>query len=319
MRWLVTGANGFVGRALVRHLLAHGLPDGRTLTQLTVTDLALDEALVDPRLLRLPGDLTQANTWAEAFVVPLDGIFHLASVPGGTAEAQPALARAVNLNATHMLLDHCRAQVERNGVVPRLVFASTIAVYGTVLPPEVNDDTPAAPHMVYGAHKLMAETAVAHASRRGWLDGLSLRLPGIVVRPPAPTGQLSAFMSNFIRELSQGHSFQCPTSPGATTWASSLPNVIDNLLHAAVVDAARLPASRSLLLPTLRLSMMQLAEAIARACDVPAPALVSWSPDAHIEQLFGRFPPLCTDAAEYAGFASDGDGDTLVRRSLAFA
>lgn len=316
MRWLVTGANGFVGRALVRRLLSVGLPDGRALTQLAVTDLALDEALADPRLLRLPGDLTQPPTWAEAFASPLDGIFHLASVPGGTAEAQPVLARAVNLDATQALLDHGRAQVERGGGVPRLVFASSIAVYGAALPAAVDDHTPAAPHMVYGAHKLMGEIAVAHASRRGWLDGVSLRLPGILVRPPAPTGQLSAFMSDFIRELAQGRPFECPTSPGATTWASSLPSVVDNLLHAAVVDTARLPPSRSLLLPTLRFSMAELAEAIARVHGVPAPALVRWSPDERIEALFGRLPPLRTDAAERAGFASDGDGDTLVRRAL---
>lgn len=317
MRWLVTGANGFVGRALVRRLLSQGLPGGRALTQLAVTDFALDDGLADPRLLRLPGDLTQVTTWADAFAAPLDGIVHLASVPGGTAEAQPALARAVNLDATQALLDHCRAHVEGGGVAPRLVFASTIAVYGAALPAEVNDDTPAVPHMVYGAHKLMAEIAVAHASRRGWLDGVSLRLPGILVRPPAPTGQLSAFMSDLLRELSQGRAFTCPTGPGATTWASSIHNVLDNLLHAAAVPTASLPTSRSLLLPTLRFAMGDLVDAVEAVFGTPAKSLVQWAPDERIERLFGRFPALLTPAAEGAGFAHDGDLQTLVRRSLA--
>lgn len=316
MRWLVTGASGFVGRSLVRRLLNQGLPGGRHLTQLAVTDLAPDPDWTDQRLLRLPGDLTQTETWCEAFAQGLDGIFHLASVPGGIAEAQPAQARAVNLGATQALLDRCQAQVEAGGVVPRLVFASTIAVYGSPMPPVVTDDTPAAPHLVYGVHKLMAEIAIDHASRRGWIDGLSLRLPGVLARPPAPTGQLSAFLSNFIRELSQGRPFECPTSPAATTWASSLPNVVDNLLHAASVDRQQLEGSRTLLLPTLCVSMAEMADAVARAYGVPASGLLRWCPDERIENLFGRFPPLHAEAAQRAGFLSDGDSQTLVRRAI---
>jgi nucleoside-diphosphate-sugar epimerase len=316
MRWLVTGAGGFVGRALVRRLLSHGLPGGQPLTQLLVTDRSLGEQPQDPRLTRLPGDLTDSQTWAAAFAQPLHGVFHLASLPGGTAEAQPSLGRAVNLDATQALLDHGRAQAERAGEIPRFVFASTIGVYPPVLPPLVDDDTPAQPHMLYGLHKLTGELAVAHASRRGWVDGLSLRLPGVLARPPERTGQLSAFMSDFVRELAAGRAFDCPIAPTASIWASSLPNVIDNLLHAGTVDTSRLPASRSLLLPTQRLTMTELAQAIGRGYGVPAPSLVRWAPDERIEALFGRYPPLRTALAESAGFASDGHADTLARRAL---
>lgn len=319
MRWLVTGADGFVGRALVQRLLQRGLPGGRALTQLVVTDLRLDPPASDPRLLALPGDLTQASTWTEAFATPLDGIFHLASVPGGSAEEHPERARAVNLDATQLLLDHCRRQTERCGVLPRMVFASTIAVYGTDWPQAVDDDTPPSPYMLYGAQKLMAEIMLAHASQRRWVDSVSLRLPAILVRPPAPTGQRSAYLSNFIRELSQGRPFECPTSPEATSWACSLSNVIDNLLHAAVVDASLLPATRSLLLPAVRFSMAELAQAIARVQGLAAPVPVRWSPDESIESLFGRQPPLRTPAAERAGFVSDGDCDAMVRQALTSA
>ena len=316
MRWLVTGAGGFVGRALVRRLLGQGLPGGPAPTQLLVTDRALDGRPDDPRLVRRPGDLVDPATWSSAFDHPLHGVVHLASVPGGEAEARPVLARAVNLDATQALLDRCRAQAEGGGPVPRFVFASSIAVYPPQLPPEVTDDTPAQPHLLYGLHKLTGELAVAHASRRGWVDGVSLRLPGILARPPQRTGQLSAFMSDFVRELAAGRAFECPTSPTATIWASSLPNVIDNLLHAATVDTSRLPASRCLLLPTLRVDMAGLAAAIGRVHGVPAPALVRWAPDERTETLFGRYPPLCTPLAEGAGFAGDGHADTLARRAL---
>jgi nucleoside-diphosphate-sugar epimerase len=165
----------------------------------------------------------------------------------------------------------------------------------------------------------MAEVALAHASQRRWVDGVSLRLPAILVRPPAPTGQRSAYLSNFIRELSQGRAFECPTSPGATSWACSLTNVIDNLLHAAVVHASLLPATRSVLLPAVRFSMAELAQAIAHEQGFPAPLPVRWSPDEAIEAVFGRQPPLRTEAAERAGFASDGDCQALLRRALSAA
>ena len=316
MRWLVTGAGGFVGRALVRRLLTQGLPGGPAMTQVLVTDRSLGEQPEDPRLVCLPGDLTNAGTWAAAFAQPLHGIVHLASVPGGACETQPAVGRAVNLDATQALLDHCRAQAESGGGLVRFVFASTIGVYAPVLPPLVDDDTPAQPHMLYGLHKLSGELAVAHASRRGWIDGLSLRLPGILARPPERTGQLSAFMSDFVRELAAGRPFICPTAPEASIWASSLPNVIDNLLHAATLDTTRLPASRSLLLPTVRVTMAELAEAIGRVYAVPAPGLVRWKPEERIEALFGRYPPMHAALAEAAGFASDGDADTLARCAL---
>lgn len=316
MRWLVTGAGGFVGRALVRRLLVQGLPGGPAPAELLVTDLALDGLPDDPRLVRLPGDLVDPQSWAVAFDRPLHGVIHLASVPGGAAEAQPARARAVNLDATQALLDRGRAQAEGGGPVPRFVFASSIAVYPPQLPPVVTDDTRAQPQLLYGLHKLTGELAVAHASRRGWVDGVSLRLPGILARPPQRTGQLSAFMSDFVRELAAGRSFECPTSPAAAIWASSLPNVIDNLLHAAFLDTARLPPSRCLLLPTLRVDMAALAAAIGRVHGVPAQALVRWAPDEGIEALFGRYPPLQATLAEAMGFAGDGDADTLARRAL---
>ena len=316
MHVLITGAAGFVGRALAARLQRDASLGGRDITRLSLVDLGFGEiAPVDGFVHRHAGDLADVQ-WLDAALagVPVDAVFHLASIPGGTAEANYALARRVNLDATLDLLERGKAQVESGGAAPRFVFASSIAVFGE-MPDRVTDDTPPRPRLTYGAHKLVGEVLVEDFSRRGWVDGRSLRLPGVLARPPARTGQLSAFMSDIIRELSAGRPFVCPTSPGATTWASSLPNVIENLLHAGTLDALT-AERRTFTLPTTHFSMEQLVEAIARVRQVDAARLVQFKPDKNIETLFGRFPALDAAAAQRVGFRSDESLAKLVMQSL---
>lgn len=316
MHVLVTGAGGFVGRAIVAQLLRERAEGRRRLRALTLLDLAFGDAVRDPVECRIEGSIADAAVVARAFAEPVDLVFHLASIPGGTAEQQYRLARDVNLCGTLHLLEAAKAQVERGGAAPRFVFASSIAVFGAPMPAFVDDDTPARPAMTYGAQKLIGEVAIADFTRRGWCDGISLRLPGVLARPPQRTGQLSAFLSDILREPAAGRDFTCPMGRESTTWASSLPNVVDNLLHAAVVDAAALPASRALTLPTLQFSMAELVDALAAVHGAPVRERISFAPDPRIEALFGRFPPLRTPAADAAGFRHDGDLPTLVRRAV---
>ncbi|HSW20507.1 MAG TPA: NAD-dependent epimerase/dehydratase family protein [Ramlibacter sp.] len=231
------------------------------------------------------------------------------------AEQQYELARRVNLDATTVLLESGKAQVEAGGRVPVFVFASTIAVFGTMAA-LVTDETLPRPLLTYGAQKLIGETLVADFSRRGWVNGLSLRLPGVLARPPARTGQHSAFMSDIIRELAAGRPFTCPTAPHATTWASSLPCVVDNLVHAATGAVALPEPRRTLTLPTLHFSMEELVNAMAAVHGTGVKTLVRFEPNERIEALFGRFPPLETPAADALGFRADIDLTTLVRRAV---
>ncbi|WP_028311700.1 NAD-dependent epimerase/dehydratase family protein [Derxia gummosa] len=316
MHVLVTGAAGFVGRALVARLLA-GAPALPRIDRLTLIDLAFaDGDAGDPRVTRLAGSITDAALVTAAFAAPVDAIFHLASLPGGAAERDPLLGRAVNLDATLALLDAARAQ-SLAGRAPVFVFASTIAVLGAPLPAGgVDDATPCAPALSYGAHKLAAEVLAADAARRGWADVRSLRLPGIVARPPAPSGLLSAFTSDLIRELAAGRPFACPVPARATAWLMSVPCVVDNLLHAAAIDGARFGTARVCTLPALRLSFGELAAAVGAAWGTNAQALASWGEDAALEANFGRHPPLATPLADAAGFRHDGDAVTLARRAL---
>lgn len=317
MHVLITGANGFVGRALARRLADVGRLDGRSIDRLTLVDLALEGPLEADIVQPKAGDLADAP-WLRRVVAerPVDVVYHLASIPGGTAQQQYALARRVNLEATTTLLESGQAQVEAGRCVPVFVFASSIAVFGA-MPARVDDETPPRPVMTYGAQKLIGEVLVADFSRRGWIDGRSLRLPGVLARPPARTGQLSAFMSDIIRELAAGRPFVCPTSPGATTWATSLPCIVDQLLHAATVASERWPAARALTLPTQRFSMAELVDAVAEVHGSQARDLVRYQPDERIEALFGRFPPLDTAAADALGFRADADLPSLVRQALA--
>jgi D-erythronate 2-dehydrogenase len=316
MHVLITGANGFIGRALARRLAIEARLGNAAIDRLSLLDLAFDNPPGKPFVRHVAGDMADPGSLERSLGdEPVDVIFHLASIPGGAAERQYELARRVNLDATTALLERGRAQVEAGGLAPVFVFASTIAVFGA-MPALVTDQTLPRPLMTYGAQKLIGETLVADFSRRGWIDGRSLRLPGVLARPPAPTGQLSAFMSDIIRELAAGRPFICPTSPQATTWASSLPCVIDNLLHAGTTDAAALKGERTFTLPTLHFSMAELVDAIAQVHGVDAQALVRFAPDDRIEALFGRFPPLETAAANAAGFTRDGDLVELVRRGL---
>ncbi|MFT4267885.1 MAG: NAD-dependent epimerase/dehydratase family protein [Xenophilus sp.] len=311
-RVVVTGAQGFVGRALVERLLADGL-GGQPLTRLTLLDVAFGARHQDPRVVQFAGSIADADLRARACADPVDAVFHLASIPSGAAEKDYALGRAVNLDATLGLLETLRGQAR----APRFVFASTVAVYGEQLPPVVDEHTLPAPALSYGAHKLIGETLVADASRLGWVQGCSLRLPGVVARPDDGAGLMSAFMSQLFWKLRAGQPLTLPVSPAGAAWWISVGACVDNLLHAATVDAGRLHASRTYQMPVLRLTMAQVVDALAGRFGADRKALVTYAPDPFVERLFAAYPPLLTPEAQRLGLRSDGTAEQLIARALA--
>ncbi|OYW88494.1 MAG: epimerase [Sphingobium sp. 32-64-5] len=304
MTIIVTGAGGFVGRQLVQRLIAAGRP---------VVGMDSVAGGIPDGARAVVGDICSAQVRAEAFRDGCSALIHLATVPGGAAEADPAASRRVNIDAMYDLLEEAKAAGDR----PRIVYASSIAVFGDPLPAQgVDDDTPLAPRMVYGGHKAMMELAVSMMHHRGEIEGITVRLPGILARPKGPSGMKSAFMSDLFHALRAGENFVCPVSPGATIWAESVSCCADNLMHALTMDAALMPVTRAVTLPAQRISMGDLAAEIARQCGV-SPDLVSYAPDAALEAGFGAQPPLATPAADRAGFAHDGDPARLVSNALA--
>ncbi len=311
---LVTGAGGFIGSVLVRRLLQHGL-DGRPVTRMVAVDLALTDLPDDARLQAVAGSIADDGVLQRALAEPVDAVFHLASVPGGAAEQNPDLGRRVNLDATLCLLDLLRAQ----GGAPRLVFASTIAVYGECLPPVVDEHTAAAPALSYGAHKLAGEIMIADAARRGWVQACSLRLPGVVARPGNGTGEgaglMSAFMSQLFWKLRAGVPIAVPVSADGAAWWISVGACVDNLLHAACMATAALGPRRVAQMPALHLRVADVVAALARAYGADRSALVHYEPQALVQRLFASYPPLHTPTAEALGFRHDGSVDALVRRA----
>jgi nucleoside-diphosphate-sugar epimerase len=300
MKVLVTGAGGFVGRHLVAAM------SGRF--DVTAVDADLSALTPGPGLRLCTGDLSDASVRRAAIDGGIDGVVHLAAVPGGAAEADPALSRRVNIDATLDLLDACAA----SGRVPRFVFASTIAVFGESFPSAgVDDATPVAPRLIYGAHKAMIETMVGALTRRGAIDGVALRLPGLIARPAGPSGLKSAFMSEVFHALKAGRRFTCPVSPASTLWLMSVRCCAANLIHALTLEGAALPPSRVLTLPALRRTMAELVGEVAEYCQAD-PSCVDYHPDEALQVAFGSQPKLATKLADACGFHHDGSLQSLV-------
>lgn len=309
---IVTGAQGFVGQVLVKRLLQDGL-DGKRIDRLTLMDVGFPSRHPDTRVNQVTGNIHERSVRAIAYSNPVDALFHLASVPGGASERNYELGRAVNLDATMQLLQDLRGQDQ----AARFVFASTIAVYGEQLPATMNEQTLPAPVLSYGAHKLIGESLVADASRLGWVQGCSLRLPGVVARPGDGAGMMSAFMSLLFWRIAANQPITLPVSADGVAWWISVEACVDNLIHAATVDPGMFNVRRTYQMPVLRLTMAEVVEALVRRFGAGRESLVSYSPDPFIQRLFASYPPLSTPEAEALGLRSDGTVDRLVERAMA--
>jgi nucleoside-diphosphate-sugar epimerase len=315
MKILITGANGFIGRNLALRLLKQPI-DGREVSSLTLLSRRFTHPPNDRRVHCIKGDIVDPSTLQSALASEPDIIFHLACIPGGAAEADFELGKRINQEGTIWLLELLRLRKWQSKHLPRLVFTSSIGVYGKPWPNVVDENMLARPELSYGSQKLVGEILIADYSRRGWIDGRSVRLPGIVSRPPDETGHASRFLSDIIRELAAGHKYTCPVAPEARSWFLSLPACIDNLIHAAEITGDALNSARQWQMPALHLSMEELVEGIAQVYGEQIRCLISWLPDPVIQDIYGSYPPLLTPGAEKAGFRHDQNVHTLVKRAL---
>lgn len=305
---LVTGAGGYIGRALSARLLAR-LAAGE-IDALTLVDVALPTSPEDhARLRRIEGDLAAAEVVAQAVEPRPELVFHLAGVTSRIAEQQPALSLRTNVLATIGLLERLAEQ----GNAPVLVYASSIGVHGTPLPERIDDDTPPRPTLSYGTHKRIGELLLADYARRGAIDGRAVRLAGVVARPLQPTAALSAFAGDMMRHAAAGEAFVCPVGPQARVLLVSLALCVDHLLRVASLDRRVLPSPPIFHLPALRVRIGELADALRER--FPG-SVIDFDRQPQLEAQFGRWPALHAEAADRLGFAADDDLQTLITRAL---
>jgi D-erythronate 2-dehydrogenase len=315
MNVLITGAAGFLGARLARALLARGtLPIGnqheQPIARLTLIDIAPPHPIGDARVQTLVGSITDPEVIEQALPPDTQALFHLAAVVSGQAEADFDLGMRANLDATRLLLERAR----RNGNQPRCVFASSVAVFGGMLPPIVQDDTAPTPQSSYGTQKLMCELLVEDYSRKGFIDGRALRMPTICVRPGKPNKAASGFASSIIREPLAGQEAVCPVRPETLMWLMSPGLAIDNLLHGHGLQAAALGSRRTVNMPGLSVTVNDMVGALERFAGRTSSSRIRWEPDPGVERIVNSWPGrFATPRAVGLGFQADQSFDEIIR------
>ena len=319
MHVVITGGAGFLGSRLARELLARGTltdsagrPQG--LTSLTLLDVAMPASPpVDARVRSIMGDLADPRIVAEAVTPDTRSIFHLAAVVSGQAEAEFDLGMRVNFDATRTLLECCRTLPEP----PKVVFTSSLAVFGGKLRDPVPDDAPLMPQSSYGSQKAMGELLVYDMTRKGYVDGRSLRLPTVTVRPGKPNRAASSFASGIIREPLAGVEAICPVGPDTELWVQSPRTVVRNLVLGHELPADRFAFSRSVNVPGLCVSVGQMVEALRAEAGDAVARRVRFQPDAAVERIVSTWPPRFDARAGAAlGMQADADFASIVRAYL---
>jgi nucleoside-diphosphate-sugar epimerase len=314
MRIVITGGCGFLGRRVAMRLLERGTTRG-PVDELVLFDNAPPALpLPDDRRVRVvTGDIADRDTVATLIAPGVDAVFHLAAIVSGQAEADTDLGYRVNLDGTRAVLDACRTPGPGDNSLPRVIFASSLAVYGGALPPEVGEETALTPQSSYGAQKAIGELLVGDYSRKGFVDGIALRLPTVVVRPGLPNRAASTFASSMIREPLTGRDAVCPVSPDTVMALASPRRVVAGLVHALDLPAGALGERRFLQLPGFSVSVGEMAEALRRAGGEAAYRRLRWQPDPQIQAIISSWPQsLAAPRAEALGFGRDSGIDEVI-------
>jgi D-erythronate 2-dehydrogenase len=314
MRILIIGAAGMIGRKLVARLAEDGTLGAAAIASMRLVDVTPPPPPSPPsaRVETTVADIADDGAAAELLRDRPDVIFDLAAVVSGEAESDFEKGYRANLDGTRALLEAVR--LTGNGYRPRLVFSSSVAVFGPPLPDVIGDEQATTPATSYGTQKAVAELLLADYSRRGFVDGIAIRLPTICVRPGTANLAASGFFSNIIREPLHGRPAVLPVSPDVRHWFASPRSAVGFLVHAATLDTSVLGVRRSLTMPGLSATVAEEIEALRRVAGDAAVALIHPEPDEGIARMVGGWPSAF-DArrASALGFVAETHFDEIVR------
>ncbi|MBB5048267.1 nucleoside-diphosphate-sugar epimerase [Rhodopseudomonas rhenobacensis] len=318
MHILILGAAGMVGRKLTERLLRDGHLGDRAISGLTLQDVV---AAPKPLDATIPVTIVTSDFADPLGAAPLvascpEVIFHLAAIVSGEAEVEFDKGYRINLDGTRYLIEAIRAIGD--GYRPRLVFTSSIAVFGAPFPDKIGDEFFHTPLTSYGTQKSICELLLADYSRKGFLDGIGIRLPTICVRPGTPNKAASGFFSNIIREPLAGHEAVLPVSDDVRHWHASPRSAVGFLLHAATMDLATIGPRRNLSMPGLSVTVGEQIAALQRVAGPGVVARIRREPDPAIIGIVAGWPrDFSTDRAKALGFTTaEKTFDDIIRSHI---
>jgi nucleoside-diphosphate-sugar epimerase len=287
---LILGAAGMVGRKLVERLLRDGRLGKTDITKLTLHDVVAPAKPEKPGFSVdvHAGDFAVAGAAEKLIAGRPDVIFHLAAIVSGEAELDFDKGYRINLDGTRMLIDAVR--LVGGGYKPRLVFTSSIAVFGAPFPEAIGDEFFHTPLLSYGTQKAIGELLISDYSRKGFLDGISIRLPTICIRPGAPNKAASGFFSNILREPLAGKEAVLPVSEDVRHWHATPRSAVGFLLHAATMDLATVGPRRGLTMPGLTATVGEQIAALKRVAGEKVAGRIKREPDSFIMGIVDGWP-----------------------------
>ena len=317
MHILIIGAAGMVGRKLTERLARDGALGGREIARATLHDVVAPERPANApfAVTTLASDFSDPGEAEKLVAERPDVIFHLAAIVSGEAEADFDKGYRINLDGTRRLFEAVR-QVG-SGYKPRLVFTSSVAVFGAPFPEAIGDEFHHTPLTSYGTQKAIGELLLSDYSRRGFFDGVGIRLPTICVRPGKPNKAASGFFSNIMREPLAGHEAVLPVSEDVRHWHASPRSAVGFLLHAATLDTERLGWRRNLSMPGVSVTVGEQIEALRRVAGEKVVARIRREPDPVIMGIVAGWPRnFDPRRAESLGFTAERSFDDIVRAHI---